>query len=152
MRSDRGTSEEAAEETGDRTDAGDPTAEWSAATDGDATAPSASEAAALRRVRGLSDLLDEAIRIPGTNFRVGLDPILGVLPVGGDAVATVFALYPILEAVRFGLPTATVVKMVLLVAIDGVIGSVPVVGTIFDAFWKANHWNAKTFERHLAAD
>lgn len=112
-------------------------------------ASTASEEAALRRVRGLSQLLDEAVRVPGTDFRVGLDPVMGILPVGGDAVATVFALYPILEAVRFGLPTATIVKMVLVVAVDSVIGSIPVVGTVFDAFWKANEWNARALERHL---
>lgn len=110
---------------------------------------SAKEQAALRRIRGLSTMLDDAIRVPGTNFKVGVDPIMGILPVGGDAVATVFALYPIAEAIRFGLPTATILKMILLVAVDSVVGSIPVVGTVFDAFWKANKWNAKTLERHL---
>lgn len=109
----------------------------------------ASEASAIRRARSVGTLLDEAVRVPGTTFRVGLDPILGILPVGGDAVATLFALYPILEAIRFRLPTATVLKMVLFVAVDGVVGSIPVLGTLFDAAWKANAWNANTLERHL---
>lgn len=109
----------------------------------------AREEAALRRARAVSTLLDEAVRVPGTNFRVGLDPLVGVLPVGGDAVAAALSLYPILEAYRFDLPRRTLAKMVLLVAIDAVIGSVPVLGTVFDAFWKANTWNVQTLEEQL---
>lgn len=110
------------------------------------------EAAALERVRVVSHLLDEAIRVPGTNYRVGLDPILGILPVGGDVVAFLFSIYPILEAARFDLPTWTIAKMLVLVAIDAVVGSIPLVGTLFDAVWKANEWNRRTLERHLAVE
>ena len=110
------------------------------------------EEAALNRVRNLSQLLDEAITVPGTNFRVGLDPILGILPVGGDAVATIFALYPVFEAYRFGAPRGTLAKMLAIVAIDSLVGSVPVLGTVFDAFWKANEWNARTLERHITRE
>lgn len=117
--------------------------------DESSSAPTARERAAVRRTRGLARLLDDAVRVPGTNFRVGLDPITGIVPVAGDTVATLFALYPIAEAIRFGLPTSTILKMVLFVAVDGVVGSVPVLGTAFDAFWKANRWNARTLERHL---
>lgn len=107
------------------------------------------EEAALRRVRVTAHLLDEAVRVPGTNRRVGLDPLLGVLPVGGDAVAAGLGMYPVAEAYRFDLPKRTLAKMVTLVAIDAVIGSVPVLGTLFDAVWKANEWNRRTLERHL---
>lgn len=109
------------------------------------------ERAALGRVRVVSHLLDEAVRVPGTNYRVGLDPILGILPIGGDAVGLVLSLYPILEAARFDLPTWTIAKMLTLVAVDAVIGSIPVLGTLFDAVWKANEWNRRTLERHLDA-
>lgn len=152
MRTDSGSNETGRDDAGERTDVVETSEEWSSPSVEGAAGPTASEAAALRRVRGLSHVLDDAIRVPGTNFRVGIDPIMGILPVGGDAVATVFALYPILEAVRFGLPTATIAKMVLLVAVDSVVGSIPVVGTAFDAFWKANQWNARTLERHLEVD
>lgn len=110
---------------------------------------SASETAALRRVRSLSTLLDSAIRIPGTNYRVGLDPILGVLPVAGDAVAAALSLYPVAEAYRLGAPKRTLLWMLGLVAVDAVIGSVPLVGGVFDALWKANEWNRRTLERHV---
>ncbi len=107
------------------------------------------EEAALRRVRGLSFLLDDALKVPGTDFRIGLDPILSVLPVAGDAVAAVLSLYPVLEAYRLDVPRETLTKMLALVVVDAVGGSVPVLGTLFDAFWKANEWNVKTIERHL---
>lgn len=107
------------------------------------------ETAALDRVRTVSNLLDEAVTVPGTNYRVGLDPLLGILPVGGDAVAAVLSLYPIAEAYRFDAKKRTLAKMLALVAIDAVIGSIPLLGTVFDAVWKANVWNRRTFERHL---
>jgi len=109
------------------------------------------EEAALRRVRALADLLDEAVTVPGTNYRVGLDPILGVLPVGGDAVAAVLSLYPIVEGHRLDVPTSTLVTMLFVVAIDAAVGSIPVLGTLFDAVWKANQRNLRTLERHVEA-
>lgn len=107
------------------------------------------EAAALARVRTVTRLLDEAVRIPGTDFRIGLDPILSLLPVAGDAAAAVVSLYPIVEAYRLGVPGRTLVVMLTLVAVDAVTGSVPVFGSVFDAFWKANAWNYRLIERHL---
>lgn len=104
---------------------------------------------AVRRVKTVSNLLDSAIRIPGTNFKIGLDPILGILPIGGDAVATAISLYIIFEGIRADLPRDVLVRMGLYVAIDAVIGSVPVLGTVFDAFWKANEWNANLIEEHV---
>lgn len=108
------------------------------------------ERAALQRVKVASNLLDDAIRIPGTKRRVGLDPILSILPVGGDAAGLLLSLYPIVEAVRLGVPRTTVLRMVANIAIDAVVGSIPVLGTIFDAVWKANARNVDLMERHLA--
>lgn len=110
---------------------------------------SASEEAALRRVRSVSKLLDEAFRVPGTNYRIGIDPLIGILPGAGDAVTTALSLYPILEAYRLGVSRGTLAKMGARVAIDGVAGSIPVIGTLFDAVWKANKWNLRTVERHI---
>ncbi|MBX0288386.1 DUF4112 domain-containing protein [Halomicroarcula sp. F28] len=110
---------------------------------------STDEAAALERVRTVTRLLDEAVRIPGTDFRIGLDPILSILPVAGDAVGAVLSLYPIVEAYRLGVPNLTLLGMVSLVAVDAVIGSVPILGSVFDALWKANQWNYKLIEREL---
>ena len=108
---------------------------------------SGNEQAALERVRLVARLLDEAVRVPGTDYRVGLDPILGILPGAGDAIAAALSLYPVVEAVRLGASKGTLAKMLFLVAVDFTVGSVPVLGTIFDAFWKANEWNADTIEK-----
>lgn len=114
-----------------------------------ATEAARREAAALRRVGTVSHLLDEAVRVPGTNYRVGLDPILGILPVGGDAVAMILSLYPIAEAYRFGVPKRTLLWMLGRIGVDATVGSIPVLGTLFDAVWKANERNRRTLERHL---
>lgn len=107
------------------------------------------EEAALQRVRKVSKLLDEAFRVPGTNFRIGLDPILGIVPGAGDLVSAALSLYPIIEAIRLDTPKETIAMMVGLVAVDAVIGSIPVFGDVFDAFWKANEWNVRLLERSL---
>ena len=122
----------------------------------DSTTPdddiSAREAAALRRARALSGLLDDAVRVPGTDVRFGLDPILGVVPVAGDAVAAVLSLYPVAEAYRLGAPRRTLAKMLAVVGVDAVVGSVPAVGGVFDALWKANERNTRTLERHVRGE
>jgi len=109
------------------------------------------ESAALERVRRVARLQDEAIRVPGTDFRFGLDPVLGLLPVAGDTLSAVISLYPIVEAARLGAPKRTLAAMLTLVAVDAVIGSIPVVGSVFDAVWKANEWNRRLLERHFDA-
>ncbi|MFW6018559.1 MAG: DUF4112 domain-containing protein [Halapricum sp.] len=116
---------------------------------------SVSEAAthpAVHRVHEVSRLLDEAVTVPGTDYKIGIDPILGILPVVGDSVATVFSLYILFEAARLGVDTRTLARMAAYVAVDAVVGSVPVVGTVFDAVWKANVWNADLLEAHVEAD
>ncbi|AGN00355.1 hypothetical protein L593_02020 [Salinarchaeum sp. Harcht-Bsk1] len=120
------------------------------AADGTITA-TPDEAAALRRTRVVSNLLDEAVRVPGTDYCVGLDPLLGVISGYGDAVSAAISLYPILEALRLDAPKRTLAKMLALVATDFAIGSIPVVGTVFDAVWKANAWNVRALERHIDA-
>ncbi|MFC6758189.1 MULTISPECIES: DUF4112 domain-containing protein [Haloarcula] len=109
----------------------------------------ADEAATLERVQTVTRLLDEAVRIPGTEVRIGLDPILSILPVAGDAAGAVLSLYPVVEAYRLGVPSRTLLLMLSLVAVDAVIGSVPILGTVFDALWKANQWNYGLMERQL---
>jgi hypothetical protein len=104
---------------------------------------------ALSRVRKVSTLLDDFIRIPGTNIRFGLDPILGILPVAGDSVSSLISVYIIAESYFADAPADLIAKMVGLTAIDFVIGSVPVVGPVFDAFWKNNKWSADMLEQHL---
>lgn len=114
--------------------------------------PDSADEPALRRVKAVARLLDDAVRVPGTEFRVGLDPVLGVIPGAGDVVSTGLSLYIVLEAANLGVPLTTVVRMLGNVAVDAVGGSVPVVGTLFDAVWKGNARNARLLERTLAAE
>jgi hypothetical protein len=107
------------------------------------------ESAALDRVRFVAHLFDDAVPIPGTSWRIGIDPILGLLPVAGDAVTGLASLYVVFEAIRLGAPRDTVVRMLLNVLLDATVGSVPVVGDLFDAAWKANARNVALLERHV---
>jgi hypothetical protein len=103
----------------------------------------------IQRLRKLSHLMDNAIAIPGTKFRFGLDPILGLLPGAGDFVGTALSAYIVLEAVRLGLPRETLGKMVGNILLESVVGTVPVVGDWFDFAWKANIKNLELIETHL---
>jgi hypothetical protein len=110
-----------------------------------------SDEARARRVRAVARLLDNAIAIPGTSWRFGLDAIVGLVPVVGDMIGGALSAYIILEAARAEVPTITLVRMLVNVGIDTLAGSVPALGDLFDAAWKANVKNARLLERHLAA-
>lgn len=103
----------------------------------------------LERCRLVGTALDDAIPVPGTDRRIGLDPILGVLPVAGDAVAAVASSYIVLEAARLGVPSSTLARMGANVALDFGVGSIPVVGDLFDAAFKANKRNVELLEEHV---
>lgn len=104
----------------------------------------------LRRIRKIAKLLDTAIGIPGTKFRIGLDPILGLLPGGGDLITAGISAYMIYLATRFGLEKSEISKMVKNVALETAVGFVPIAGDIFDAYFKANIRNLEILENHLA--
>jgi hypothetical protein len=108
-----------------------------------------SDAATLQRLRRLSNLLDSAIPIPGTPYSIGLDPILGLLPAGGDLLGGVISAYIVFAAAQLGLPKETLVRMVLNIVLDTVVGTVPVLGDLFDVVWKANTKNMDLLEGHL---
>lgn len=97
--------------------------------------------AAIKRMQAVAWALDEAVPVPGTNYRVGIDPILGVLPVGGDAASATISLYLVAESARLGVSRQKLAAMLVNVALDAGIGSIPVVGDLFDAGWKANKRN-----------
>ncbi|WP_227356898.1 DUF4112 domain-containing protein [Haladaptatus salinisoli] len=103
----------------------------------------------MRRVRTVSRLLDEAFRVPGTNFRFGLDPVLGLLPVGGDAASALISLYIVVEAYLMDVPRHVLARMVANVLVDALGGSVPILGSLFDATWKANRRNRELLEKHV---
>lgn len=111
---------------------------------------SESDQAALERARRAGTLLDEAVEIPGIGYRVGIDPILSIMPVSGDLAGAALSMYIVAEATRLGVPPKTLVRMLANIGVDTVGGSVPVAGTLVDAVWKANQRNVALLEDHLA--
>ncbi|MDZ7959748.1 MAG: DUF4112 domain-containing protein [Aulosira sp. DedQUE10] len=107
--------------------------------------------ATLNRIRKLSRLMDTSIRIPGIGFRIGIDPILGLVPGAGDLISTAFSAYIIFLATRFGIPRQDLTKMIFNVGLEAVVGTVPLVGDLFDAFYKSNIRNLDILEQHLSA-
>ncbi|AFY69773.1 hypothetical protein Pse7367_1483 [Thalassoporum mexicanum PCC 7367] len=109
----------------------------------------------VKKLRRIAFLLDSAIAIPGTKFRIGLDPILGLLGIlggSGDFLGSAAGAYIVMEAAKLDLPKHVIWKMVGNVLTDTVIGLVPGLGDIFDATWKANTRNIALLEKHLEVD
>lgn len=106
--------------------------------------------ATLGRLRRLTDLLDRAWRIPGTRFRVGLDPILGLLPGVGDAIGLALSSWLLFEARRLGAPRHVQLRMLWHAGVDAVLGAIPVLGDVFDAFYQANRRNLALLEHWVA--
>ncbi len=104
----------------------------------------------LYELRRFAHLLDEAFRIPVIGYRVGLEPILGLIPIVGDVSGFLVSGYLIFRASRLGLPREIISRMVYNAALNAVIGSIPIVGDLFDFFWKVNKRNVRLVERHLA--
>ena len=105
----------------------------------------------LRRASALATLLDDAIRIPGTNIRFGLDPVIGLVPGLGDLLGGAASAYIILEAARAGASASILVRMAANVGIDTLIGALPVIGDLFDFAWKSNARNVRLLARHVDA-
>jgi len=99
-------------------------------------------------IRGLVRLMDDAITIPGTSIRIGWDAILGlVLPAAGDAATAVSQVALLVAAVRARAPGVVIARMVLNVGIDTLVGSIPLLGDLFDVGFKANRKNLQLLER-----
>jgi hypothetical protein len=118
----------------------------------DVDVPDAVDEEAVRRMRFVAHLLDDSVRVPGTDFRIGIDPILGILPGAGDAVAAALSVYIVLESARLGVPFLTLLRMMANVTLDFAIGSVPVIGPLFDAAWTANRRNVELAVDHLGGE
>lgn len=103
------------------------------------------ESARLQRIRLLSRLLDNSIPLPG-GYRVGLDPIIGLFPYLGELVTSGISFYLLFEAACLGLPKRVLGKMVTNIMVDSLAGSFPVLGDIFDFFWKSNMRNIQIIE------
>ncbi|HUQ79336.1 MAG TPA: DUF4112 domain-containing protein [Patescibacteria group bacterium] len=101
-----------------------------------------------RRFSLVTRLFDDLVEVPGTRHRIGLDPIVGLIPVVGDAVSGVVGFWLIAEATRFGLPRVVVARMVLNTGLDVIVGLVPLVGDLFDIVSRSNARNLALFRRH----
>ncbi len=99
-------------------------------------------------LRRLATLLDARFRVPGTNIRFGLDPILSLVPGIGDLASPAFAVALLVQAVYQGVPRVIVVRMLLNALIDALIGAIPVVGVVGDIFYRANLRNLALLERY----
>ena len=103
----------------------------------------------LHRVRLVARVLDDAVRVPGTKLRFGIDPIVGMIPGLGDLLGGAASAYIILEAARAGAPTSVLLRMTMNVGVDTLVGALPFLGDLFDFAWKSNSRNAELLARHV---
>jgi uncharacterized protein DUF4112 len=102
----------------------------------------------LRLFRTWADLLDSYFRVPGTNIRFGIDPILSLIPVIGELASPVFTVALFNQARRQRVPRIVMLRMALNALLDALIGAIPFVGNVLDVFWRANKANLALLERH----
>jgi hypothetical protein len=102
-----------------------------------------------KRLERLAWLLDNCIPIPGLNYRIGLDGIVGLIPGIGDALGAMLSSYIISESARLGAPKSILIKMAFNVAIDALLGAIPLFGDFFDFTWKANLRNVQLLHAYL---
>ncbi len=102
-----------------------------------------------KRVEAMEHLLERSLVIPGTNYPIGLDTIIGFVPVLGDIVTAAMGAYIVWEAKNLGLPKWKLWRMAGNIAIDSAIGAVPVVGDAFDVVYRSNTKNLRIIRKHL---
>jgi hypothetical protein len=101
------------------------------------------------RLARLAWLLDSSIPFPGTSFSVGLDALIGLLPVAGDLVGMLLSGYIVKQAAALGVSRSILARMALNVAVEGLIGMIPFAGDLFDAAFKANQRNVRLLGAYL---
>ena len=102
----------------------------------------------LKWIEKVINVMDNRFRLPGTNIRFGLDPIIGLFPIVGEAVTFSISSILILSMVKYGVSRKVVIKMVGNVMIDAIMGSIPLIGDLFDVAYKANQRNYKLLKEH----
>lgn len=102
-----------------------------------------------RQIRRFANVMDSRFRIPGTRIKFGVDPILGLVPGGGDAVGMLISAGIVIQAVRFGARGSTLALMLFNVAVDAIFGAIPLLGSVFDVWYKANNRNVALLDRHV---
>ena len=108
-----------------------------------------SRGARIARMDALATLLDTALVIPGTNVRFGLDALIGLFPAIGDIITTALSLFIVHEAYQLGAPGHVIARMLGNVALDGVVGLVPLAGDAFDVMFRANVRNVRMLKLWL---
>jgi len=103
----------------------------------------------LLRLKLLGNRLDEIITIPGTKYKIGIDPIIGIFPVIGDLLGSIISIYIIYSGSKMGVSSQVIAKMSLNLGIDFTVGLIPVFGDIFDMGWKANKKNIELIEKNI---
>jgi len=108
-----------------------------------------SRSAIRRELEQLAWLLDSSIPIPGTSLRLGVDGLIGLIPGIGDVLGSLLSSYLLLQARRLGVPKSVLIHMGFNIALETVVGIVPIVGDLFDVAWKANQKNLRLMNRYL---
>jgi hypothetical protein len=121
------------------------TLEWSMSE----TEPRHKSAVDLER---LAHWLDSVFEIPGIRVRFGVDALLGLLPGVGDTASALASVYILQAASRIGVSRITLARMTLNIMVDLLVGAIPLVGDLFDVYWKANRMNVELLRRHLKAN
>lgn len=103
----------------------------------------------LQRIDLIARVMDDAFTIPGTNYRIGWDALIGLIPGVGDAASAVIAAWLIYEARQLGVPKRKVARMLANLGIDAAVGVIPLLGDFFDAAFKANRKNAHIVRKHF---
>ena len=114
--------------------------------------PESVDRAAVKRVLIVAYVLDEGVRVPGIGYRIGIDPLLGILPGAGDVLTGGISLYIVVEAARLGVSYTTLYRMIANISLDVIVGTVPIVGDLSDVVWKANTRNFELVLEELTAE
>lgn len=111
----------------------------------------AEEFAEVAKLQRLARIMDSAIVIPGTEIRIGWDPVIGLIPGFGDAASAIVSCYIVLKSAKLGAPPIILLRMLINIIIDALLGIVPFIGDLFDVAWKANVRNVDLLERAISA-
>lgn len=109
-------------------------------------------APAVEGLEFVARLMDGVFEVPGTKLRFGFDALLGLIPGLGDTISSLVSLYILQAAQRHGVSKVTMTRMAANIAVDYVVGIIPVAGDAFDVYWQANQRNVELLKRHLVAN
>ncbi|WP_066766087.1 DUF4112 domain-containing protein [Croceicoccus pelagius] len=112
--------------------------------------PVGNDPASIRkRIEAMEAVLERAFVIPGVNYRVGLDSVVGLVPVIGDVITAAMGAYIVWEARNLGIPKWKLWRMAANIGFDTAVGAIPVVGDAFDLLFRSNTKNLKIIKKHL---